>query len=276
MLESTGSGSAKPHVARVISSLRSNGITPTLDQPLRYACPEGTGCNPTPRAFPRRPAEGRRSRHRRAQGIHRRARHDRRGPRQAERPADSPPTSAPGPPPPPPRSRRWTSRPGRSGRRRSPAEPPDRATPTSRRRRPQRDRTAEERGERGGSPATRTPATACRARVLRPARPRRTWTRSRAGYRPQTARRLADERDRERLQRSARIGDAFHPVRLDEGIDHDRVELDAGELAQFGERLFRVNGVVRYGRLAVMASNASATCRMRASFGISSPMSRSG
>ena len=37
-----------------------------------------------------------------------------------------------------------------------------------------------------------------------------------------------------------------------------------------------VSGVIRYGRLAVIASNASATWRMRASFGISSPISDPG
>ena len=37
-----------------------------------------------------------------------------------------------------------------------------------------------------------------------------------------------------------------------------------------------VSGVMRYGRWAVIASKASATWRIRASFGISSPMSRSG
>ena len=37
-----------------------------------------------------------------------------------------------------------------------------------------------------------------------------------------------------------------------------------------------VSGVMRYGRAAVIASKASATWRMRASFGISSPISRSG
>jgi homoserine O-acetyltransferase len=37
-----------------------------------------------------------------------------------------------------------------------------------------------------------------------------------------------------------------------------------------------VRGVIRYGRWAVIASNASATWRIRASFGISSPISRSG
>ena len=35
----------------------------------------------------------------------------------------------------------------------------------------------------------------------------------------------------------AGIGDAVDMCRLDEGVDDDRVELDAGELAQLGERL---------------------------------------
>ena len=37
--------------------------------------------------------------------------------------------------------------------------------------------------------------------------------------------------------RPARVGDAVGTARPDEGIDDDRVELDAGELAQLGERL---------------------------------------
>ena len=36
---------------------------------------------------------------------------------------------------------------------------------------------------------------------------------------------------------AARVGDALDVVRLDERVDHDRVELDAGELAQLAERL---------------------------------------
>ena len=40
-------------------------------------------------------------------------------------------------------------------------------------------------------------------------------------------------------------GDAVRVSRLDEGIDDDRVELDAGELAQLGERLLVVSGVIR-------------------------------
>ena len=49
--------------------------------------------------------------------------------------------------------------------------------------------------------------------------------------------RLAEERDRSRLDGATRIGDALDVVGPDERIDHDRVELDAGELAQLGERL---------------------------------------
>ena len=63
----------------------------------------------------------------------------------------------------------------------------------------------------------------------------------------------------------------------DERVDHAGVELDAGELAQLGTAPARcVSGVIRYGRAAVIASNASATWRIRASFGISSPIRRSG
>ena len=72
------------------------------------------------------------------------------------------------------------------------------------------------------------------------------------------------------------IRDPVDVMGLDERIDDDRVELDARELAQLAERLLGVSGVIRYGRAAVIASNASATWRMRASFGISSPISRSG
>ena len=88
---------------------------------------------------------------------------------------------------------------------------------------------------------------------------------------------LRDQRDRSRLDRAARILDTLDPVRLHERVDHLRVELDAGELAQLAERLLGASAASSgTAAAAVIASNESATWRIRASSGISSPISRSG
>ena len=89
--------------------------------------------------------------------------------------------------------------------------------------------------------------------------------------------RLGDERDLARLRTAG--PDPGRPRPGSSGRTHRRPPGRTGcrrTCAARPSACSAVSGVIRYGRAAVIASNASATWRIRASFGISSPMSRSG
>ena len=86
-----------------------------------------------------------------------------------------------------------------------------------------------------------------------------------------------EQRDRARLGRSARRPARPRPSRvLTKASTTTGSNWTPANLRSSASACSFVSGVIRYGRAAVIASNASATWRIRASFGISSPISRSG